>query len=113
MNERVAINLGCRRLQDPCLYAFCQSEHVDRAHHVGLYRLDRVVLVMDRRRRASEIVDLIDLEQDRLGHVVPDELESLVVEQMRRYSAFAAGEKIVEADDLVPSPRAARKDATR
>ena len=38
---------------------------------------------MDRRRRAGKIIDLIDLKQYRLGHIVADKLESMIVEQMR------------------------------
>ena len=55
---------------------------------------------MNGRGRASEIVYLVDLEQDRLGHVVADKLEFLVVEQVSDIR-FPAGKKIVEADDLV------------
>ena len=100
MNERVAVNFRGRGLQDAGLNTFCKAEHIDRAHDVGLDGLDRIVLVMDRRRGASEIIDLIDLEQDRLGHIVTDELEIVVVQQMRDV-LFAAGKEIVETDDLV------------
>ena len=48
------------------MHALCEPEHIDRAHHVRLNGFDRIVLVMDRRRRTGEIVDLIDLEQYRL-----------------------------------------------
>jgi hypothetical protein len=50
--------------------------------HAGLGRLDRIVLVMDRRRRASEIVDLIDLDIERECHIVPNQLEILAIEKM-------------------------------
>ena len=42
----------------------------------GLGRLHRVVLVMHRRGRAGQIVDLVDLDVERERHVVPDELEA-------------------------------------
>src|SRR5581483_12180829 len=42
-----------------------------------------------------------DLEQDRLDHVVADDLEGGVALEMLDVGAFAA-EKIVQADDLVP-----------
>ena len=50
--------------------------------HAGLGRLHRIVLVMHRRGRAGEIVDLVDLDVERERHVVADQLEMLVVEQM-------------------------------
>ena len=50
--------------------------------HAGLGRLHRVVLVVHRRGRAGEVVDLVDLDVERERHVVADQLEMLVVEQM-------------------------------
>jgi hypothetical protein len=35
---------------------------------------------MDRRGRAREIIDLIYLEQDRFGDIVPDEFKRIVIE---------------------------------
>jgi len=42
---------------------------------------------------------LVDLEIDREGHIVSDELEVLVVEQMLDVRA-RAGKKVVEANDV-------------
>ena len=55
--------------------ALGQPEHVDRAVHAGLGRLHRVVLVVDRRGRAGEVVDLVDLDVERKGDVVAQQLE--------------------------------------
>lgn len=52
------------------------------------------------RCRASEVVDLIDLEFEWLGDVVADELKIRVIEQVHDI-AFAAREEVVEADDFV------------
>jgi hypothetical protein len=59
----------------------------------------RIVLVMDRRRRTGKIVDLVDLEIDRKRHVVPDELEMLVIEQGLDVRA-TAGKEIVKTNNI-------------
>ena len=60
-----------------------QPEHVDRAVHAGLGRLHRIELVVDRRGRAGEVVDLVDLDVERKGHVVAHQLEARIAEQVR------------------------------
>src|SRR5687768_1777949 len=99
VHHRVAVDLTRRRLENSGLHTFCKPQHVDRAHHVRFNRLYRVVLVMDRRRRAGEIIYLIHLEQYRLGNIVPDKLEVLVIQEMNDV-LLPPGEKIVQADDL-------------
>jgi hypothetical protein len=44
---------------------------------------------------------LINLELEWLGHIVADEFEEGILKQVEDV-AFAAGEEVVEADDLVP-----------
>ncbi len=55
---------------------------------------------MDGRGGAGEVVDLIDLEEDRLGDVVADDLEVGMGDEGVEVFA-AAGEEVVEAEDLV------------
>ena len=62
--------------------------------------LDGVVLVVDGRRRAGEVVDLVDLEQDGLDDVVADHLEVGVGEVVHDV-VLAAGEEVVDDDDAV------------
>src|SRR5688572_9813874 len=100
MDQRVAIHFGSRGLQDASTHAFCETEHVDSAHHAGLDRLHRIVLVMNRRRRTRKVVDLVDLEEYRLGDVVAQQLEELIVEQMKDVLA-PAREKIIEAEHFI------------
>ena len=78
----------------------CQPEHVHRPEEARLDRLDRVVLVVHGRRRARQVVDLVDLEQDLLDHVVADQLEVWPVHQVRDV-VLGAREEVVEADDVV------------
>ena len=100
MLHGIAVHLRGRRLQNPRVDSLGQAEHIQCPHHVCLDRLHRVVLVMNRRRGTREVIYLIDFEQDRFDHVVTQQLESVIVEQLQDVFATAS-EKIVEADDLV------------
>ena len=66
----------------------------------GLGRLHRVVLVVDRRGRAGEVVDLVDLDVEREGHVVPHQLEMRIA-QAGGDIVLAAGEVVVDAQHVV------------
>src|ERR1044071_1154 len=101
MNLRVAINFGRGGLKNACVDALGQSQHVDRAHDRGLDRLNSIVLIMNRRGRTSEIINLVNFKQDRLNDIVAQQLEARVAEKMK--DVFASPrEEIVQADDLVP-----------
>lgn len=71
-----------------------------RREREGYDRLDGVVLVMDWGGGTGEVIDLVDLEQDRLDDIVPDELEPGVAEQMNEV-VLPAGEEVVHNDDIV------------
>lgn len=55
---------------------------------------------MHRGRRASQVVDLVDLEQDLLDDVVADELEVGPADEVGDVGSRAR-EEVVEADDVV------------
>jgi hypothetical protein len=55
---------------------------------------------MNRRCGASKVVDLIDLEQDRLSHIMPHELKFMIIEQMSNV-LLPPGKKIVQANDFI------------
>ena len=55
---------------------------------------------MRRRCGAGEIVDLIDLKKNRMHHIVTNEFKIRVRQKMNDV-VFLAGEKIIEADDIV------------
>jgi hypothetical protein len=57
---------------------------------------------MDRRSRAGEIVDLVDLNIKRPGYVVPHELELRMVAVVEEVVA-GTGEEIIDAQHLVPA----------
>ena len=113
MDLRIAVNLRGGSLEDPGLHPLGQPQRVDRAHDAGLDRLDRVVLVMDGRCRTGQVVDLIDFEVDRVDDVVTDAFEMGISQEMADV-VLAAGEKIVEAKDiLLPRREASRRGAIR
>jgi hypothetical protein len=101
MDARVAVHLRCGRLEDAALEPLGQAQHVDGAVHAGLGGLHRVVLVVDRRSRAGEVVDFVDLDIERKRHIVAQQLETRVAEQMADV-LLAAREEVVDADDIVP-----------
>ena len=75
MYDGVAVDLGCRGLQDFGFQPLGQTQHVNRAVHRDLGRLHWIELVVDRRRWAGQIVDLVDLDIKREGDVVPKDFE--------------------------------------
>src|SRR5262249_47549483 len=99
MDARIAIHFRCRCLQDAGPQAFGQPQHVDGAVHARLRRLHGIVLVVNGRGRAGEVVDLVDLDIERKRHVVTHELEVVVIEQMLDI-ALRAGEEIIDANDV-------------
>jgi len=55
---------------------------------------------VDRRSRTRKVIDLIDLEKDRLGDIVPYQLEPMIVQQIRDI-LFTARKEIIKANDIV------------
>src|SRR5690606_9799219 len=103
MDFGIAVHLACGGLQDPGLDAFGQPEHVDGAHDAGLDGFNRVVLVMDRRGRAFQVVDLIHFQENGHGDIMADELEIPAIAKVFDI-ALGAREKIVHANHVMPLP---------
>ena len=101
VDVRIAIDLARRSLEDLALQPLGEAEHVDRAVHAGLGRLHGIVLVVDRRCRTGEIVDLVDLDIERHRDVVPHEFEARLAMQVVEV-ALGPGEQVVDAQHLVP-----------
>jgi hypothetical protein len=68
--------------------------------HRRLRRLYRIVLIVDWRGGAGEIVDFVDFNVQREGDIVPDEFEARMIVQVLDI-ALAAGEEVVGAQDLM------------
>ena len=100
MDLRVAVDLARRSLKDLGVQAFREPEHIDRAMNAGLGRLDRRALVVGRRGRAGEIVDLVHLDDEWHGHIVPQQLEHRILHQMRNIM-FGARVEIVDAENFM------------
>jgi len=62
--------------------------------------LHRIVLIVDRRGGAGEVVDPVDLHIEREADIVAHQLETWVLAQ-RDDVAAGAGEKVVDAQHLV------------
>src|SRR5262245_13907134 len=60
MDACIAVNFRCGRLENFCPQTLGKSQHVDRAVDTRLRRLHWIVLVVNRRSRAVEVVDLVD-----------------------------------------------------
>jgi hypothetical protein len=52
------------------------------------------------RGRASQVVDLVYFEDERLGNIVPNQVEVWPIKQMGDVR-FLAGEEIIDANDIV------------
>src|SRR5262249_56521216 len=85
---------------------FRKPQHIYGAVHARLRRLHGIVLVVDRGGGTGEIVDLIDLEIERKGDVVSDQLERGVADQVL-YIPPRSREKIVDAENDRPIPEQA------
>ena len=113
MDMRVAIHFRCRGLENLSLQALGKTQHIDCPVHASLRCLYGVMLVMDRRSWASQIVNLVDLHIERERDIVPDHLEIRVIEQRNDILARARKE-VVDADNLVTLPPAgARRGGCR
>ena len=99
----VAVHLGGGRLQDPRADPFREPEHIDGPQDARLDGLHRVVLVVDRRGGAGQVVDPVHLQEDRFRDVVAHQFEPVVVHEVDDV-VLAAGEEVVQADDVVPLP---------
>jgi hypothetical protein len=106
MDERVTVHLTRRCMKQTRGDAACQTQHVDGAEHAGLHGVNRVHLIMDRRRRTGEVIDLVRMQIQRIRDVVPHHLETRVFAKMSDI-APAAGEEVVDTDDFVPFPQQA------
>ena len=82
--------------------ALGQSEHIDRTVGAGLGGLDGITLVMDRRGRASQIIDLVHFHKQRKSHIVTHQFGTRMGEEMA-YVALAPGEKLSTHRTSLPS----------
>ena len=77
-----------------------EAQHVDGADDAGLGGLHGIELVVHRRRRAGQVVDLVDLHIQRKCYVVAHRLEMRIGQQMGDI-VFAAGKIVIDAKNVV------------
>ncbi len=82
MNVRIAVDLAGRGLKNLGFDALGETQHVDRAMHTGLQSLHWIELVVDRRCRARQIVNFVDLNIERQRDVAPHHFEARIGQQM-------------------------------
>ncbi len=87
-------------LKDAALQALGKPQHIDGAIDAGLRGLNGIVLIVDGRSRAGEIVDFIDLHIERKGHIVAYEFKARVADEMGDIG-LGAGKEIVDANNIV------------
>jgi len=100
MNIGITINLGSRCLENTCLHSFCKPQTIDGPEHGGLHRLDGVVLVVRRGRRAGQIINPINLKLKGIDHIVADKFESGISHEMLDVR-LATGEKVIQTNDII------------
>jgi hypothetical protein len=77
-----------------------EPEHIYRSVDTGLDGLRRIFLIVYRTCRTGEIVYLIHFDKKRKSHIVPDKLETRLIQQMVDVAA-AAGVEVIDTDDLI------------
>ena len=100
MDVGVAVDFRGRGLEDLGLHPLGEAQHVDGAVHAGLGRLHRIVLVVDGRSRAGQIVDLVDLDDRAETSRRGGSARNACGRADARCSCRAAREKIVDAKDV-------------
>ena len=99
MHGRVAINFRCGGLENFRPGPLGQTQHIDRAMNAGFQRLDRIMLIVNRACRTGQIINLVNLEKNRHGHIMANKLKIGIGEEMGDI-IFLATEKIIHADHI-------------
>jgi hypothetical protein len=98
---RIAVHFAGRGNQHARAALAGHVEQVQRALDGGANGAHGIALVVNGRRRASQVEDLVHLHGQRLLHVVAEKLEARMLAQVRDVGV-RAGEEVVQAHDLVP-----------
>ncbi len=100
MDRGIAVDFTGRRLKNLGLGPFGQPQDIDRPMHAGFGGLHRVELVMDGRGRTGQVIDLVDLDIERKGDVMPEQLEIGPFQQVADI-LLGSGKKVIQAEDIV------------
>jgi hypothetical protein len=102
MNERVTIDLGCGRQEEPCAFLFGQPKGFVSSQGSHLQGLYGKLEVVDGTGRRGEVKNILQgaLDIDVLCHVVVDKCESLIAKKVRNVICTSS-KKIVHADHFM------------
>ena len=78
-----------------------EAQSIQGTHEAGLAGLDGIILIVNRRGRACEVVDLVALDVQVLYNVMSDELKVIILHEVPDV-AFLAGEEVIGAYNVVP-----------
>ena len=98
MLKRIAVDFACGSLENFCIFTLCKSKHLHRTKHVCADRLHRIMLIVDGRGGAGEIVDLIHFKIQRLAHISFAHFEVRIFKKGREILS-SSSKKIIEADN--------------
>jgi hypothetical protein len=86
VNCGISIHLRSGGLEDSCLESFSESQHVNGSMDIDLCGLNRVVLVMDRRCRAGEVVNPVHLHIKGKSYVMAKKFKKRILQKMLNIS---------------------------
>ncbi|MNZ76825.1 hypothetical protein D3C78_953460 [compost metagenome] len=97
----IAVDLAGRGLEDSGVPPLGQPQHIDGAQHRGLGGGDRVVLIMNRAGRTSEVKNAVHFDIQRQPDVVTNAFEAFVPDQMADV-VLATRVEIIDTEHLLP-----------
>jgi len=100
VNCGISIHLRSGGLEDSCLEAFSESQHVNGTMDIDLGGLNRVVLVMNRRCRAGEVINSIHLDVKGKSYVMAKKFKKRILQKMLNIS-LRSGVKVIHADNVL------------
>ena len=100
MNRWITINLRSGGLENTGLDPFGQAQHIQGSHNIGLDGFDRVELIVDRRGRTGQVINLIDFQSDGVDEVMSDDFKMRIIPEVQDIF-FGSGKKIIDANHIM------------
>ena len=100
MDLRIAVDFTGRCLEYLGPRPLGEAEHIDSAMHTGFGRLDRIVLVVDRRCGTGQVIYFIYFNVQWKRHVMAHQFEIGFVQQIS-YVVLRPGKQIVHTDQVM------------
>ena len=100
MNGRIAIHFTGRSLENLCFGSFSHPQHIHSSVNGGFHCLDGIILIMGRRCRTSQVIDLIDLGVIRRSYIMTNQLKVVILQQVTNI-ILTAGKIIIQANHII------------